>query len=246
MRSSLYSKLLLFIILFVRLAYCHGETPVLRFNVTPQGFPPYIISSPPAGIMYDVLSYIAHKQGYKIVAERIAENRVTVLLDHNKLDAHASAMEWVSSPEKYAFTDPVLKVRDVVFTRKNTPLNYQSVQDLLGHRVGVRTGYSYQSLTEYFNSGKIKRVDSSNELYLLQMLTRGRLDIAIITEHVALWLIKKNNIKTEFIIAKNAVDTTDYRLVFSKKWAGFIKKFNEELVLMKSNGHFKKILSQYR
>lgn len=246
MVNSLYRQLLIFIILFVPLAYCHGETAVLRFNVTPQGFPPYVMSNPPAGIMFDVLSHIARKRGYKIVAQRIPENRVTVLLDHNKLDAHASALEWISSPEKYAFTDPVLKVRDVVFTRKNTPLNYQSVKDLLGHRVGVRTGYSYQSLTEYFNSGKIERADSSNELYLLQMLSRGRLDIAVITEHVALWLIKKNDIKTEFIIANNAVDTTDYRLVFSKKWINFIKEFNKELVLMKNSGHFEKILSQYR
>lgn len=246
MKNSFYRQFILFFILFIPLVYSHGQESLLRFNVTPQGFPPYLLARPPSGIMYDVLSYIAQKQDYKLVAERIEENRVYVLLDNNKLDAHASALEWVSNPEKYAFTDPILQVRDVVFTRKDSSFNYQSVEGLLGHSVGVRTGYSYQSLTEYFRAGKIKRMDSNNELYLLQMLSRGRLDIAVITEHVGLWLIKNNNIKAEFSLAKNAVDTTDYRIVFSKKWLGFIEKFNAELALMKSNGHLNTILSRYR
>jgi len=246
MKSSLYSQLILLCILLMPVFSCHGDTPILRFNVTPQGFPPYVISKPPAGIMFDVLSHIAQKQGYQLVAERIPENRVYLLLDGGELDAHASALEWVESPQKYAFTDPVLKVRDVVFTRKDSALNYQTVKDLWGHSVGVHTGYSYQSLTEYFKSGKITRIDSNNELYLLQMLAKERLDVAVITEHVGLWLIKKNNIKADFTIAKNAVDTTEYRLVFSKKWQGFIKAFNKELALMKSNGHLKEILYRYR
>ena len=246
MKNSFYNQLILFFILFIPMGFSHGQESLLRFNVTPQGFPPYLLASPPSGIMYDVLGYIAQKQGYKLVAEHIKENRVYVLLDNNKLDAHASALEWVNNPEKYAFTDPVLQVRDVVFTRKDSSFNYQSVEDLLGHSVGVRSGYSYQSLTEYFRAGKIKRMDSNNELYLLQMLSRERLDIAVITEHVGLWLIKNNNIKTDFTLAKNAIDTTDYRIVFSKKWLGFIKKFNAELALMKKNGHLNTILARYR
>ncbi len=246
MKNSFYSQFILLFILFIPMAGSHGQESLLRFNVTPQGFPPYLLANPPAGIMYDVLGYIAQKQGYKLVAERIPENRVYVMLENNKLDAHASAMEWVNNPKKYAFTDPILQVRDLVFTRKDSSLNYQSVEDLFGRSVGVRTGYSYQSLTEYFRAGKIKRMDSNNELYLLQMLSRERLDIAVITEHVGLWLIKNNNIKADFTLAKNAIDTTDYRIVFSKKWLGFIKKFNAELALMKKNGHLNTILARYR
>jgi len=246
MKSGIYGQLIILFTLLMPVFYCHGDTPVIRFNVTPQGFPPYVISKPPAGIMFDVLSHIAQKQGYQLVAERIPENRVYLLLDGGELDAHASALEWVEAPQKYAFTDPVLKVRDVVFTRKDSALNYQTVKDLWGHSVGVHTGYSYQSLTEHFKNGKITRIDSNNELYLLQMLARERLEVAVITEHVALWLIKKNNIKADFTMARNAVDTTEYRLVFSKKWQGFIKQFNKDLVLMKNNGHLKRVLNKYR
>ena len=234
------------LILLLGHGFCYGQDASIRFNVTPQGFPPYVISTPPAGIMFDVLKHIAQQQNIHVVPERIPENRVYTLLDNNKLDAHASALEWVERPENYLFSDPVLKVRDVVFTRENFPFNFNKVEDLLGRSVGVHTGYSYQSLSQYFEDGKIKRLDSNNELYMLKMLSRNRLDIAIITEHVGLWLIKKNKIKQRFNISKKAVDTTDYRLVFSKNWQPFLIEFNKALAIMKANGKLKEILSRYR
>ncbi len=225
---------------------CYGQNASIRFNVTPQGFPPYVISTPPAGIMFDVLTHIAQQHNIQVVPERIPENRVYTLLDNNKLDAHASALEWVEHPEKYVFSDPVLKVRDVVFTREDYPFKFNKVEDLIGRSIGVHTGYSYQSLSQYFKNGTIKRLDSNNELYMLNMLSRNRLDIAIITEHVGLWIIKKNNITQGFNISQKAVDTTDYRMVFSKKWQPFVLEFNKGLVIMKENGKLKDILSQYR
>ena len=225
---------------------CHGLDTAIRFNVTPQGFPPYVISMPPAGIMFDVLKYIAQQQHLKIIPERIPENRVYTSLDSNKLDAHASAREWVERPEKYLFSEPVLKVRDVVFTREDSPFNFNKIEDLFGRSIGVHTGYSYQSLSKYFENGAIKRLDSNNELYMLNMLSQNRLDVAIITEYVGLWLIKKNQISQRFKISKQAVDTTEYRMVFSKKWQPFLIEFNKALAIMKANGQLTKILSLYR
>lgn len=225
---------------------CYGQGASIRFNVTPQGFPPYVISKPPAGIMFDVLKYIAQQQNLKIMAVRIPENRVYASLENNKLDVHAGAREWVERPEKYLFSEPVLKVRDVVFTREDFPFKFNKIEDLFGRSIGVHTGYSYQSLSSYFESGVIKRLDSNNELYLLNMLSQNRLDIAIITEHVGLWLIKKNQLSQDFKISKKAVDTTEYRMVFSKKWQPFLTEFNKTLAIMKANGQLKKILGLYR
>jgi len=225
---------------------CFGQDNAIRFNVTPLGFPPYIFSTPPGGIIFDVLNHIAVQHSLKVVPVRVSETRVQVLLDNHKLDAHASALEWIENPEKYLFTQPIVKVRDLVFTREDSSFNFQKIEDLYGQGVGVRTGYSYQSLTHHFKSGKIKRLDSNNELYMLNMLSRGRLDIAIITEYVGLWLIKENTVKQRFKISKNAIDTTDYRLVFTKKWQPFVNHFNKELSLMKRNGQLENILSKYR
>jgi len=234
------------IVLLLNPGLCYGQENAIRFNVTPMGFPPFVFSSPPSGIMYDVLIHVAQQQGLSVIAHRVAEDRVAVLLDNQKLDAHASAIEWMPTPQKYAFTDPILQVRDVVFSRKGTGFDYSSPADLFGRSIGVRTGYSYQSLTEHFASGAIHRTDSNSELYLLQLLARGRLGIAIITEHVGLWLIRENNLKPVYSISKKAIDTTDYRIVMTKKWQPFINAFNKELALIKSNGKLKEMLSKYR
>lgn len=44
-----------------------------------------------------------------------------------------------------------------------------------------------------------------------------------------------------FVASKTKVDSFDYRIMFTKKWQGFVDVFNRELALMKTNGELKKI-----
>ena len=49
------------------------EERVFRFNISPNGYPPYLIvdQNQPSGIMWDVVSVVAKRLGYRVIAERI-------------------------------------------------------------------------------------------------------------------------------------------------------------------------------
>jgi len=78
------------------------------------------------------------------------------------------------------------------------------------------------------------------------MALNRRVDAAVVNEVVGLWLIKENFWQGKLKIAPKAIDSVGYPIMFSRKWKPFVKKFNQELRLMKKNGSLEKILAKYR
>ncbi len=59
-----------------------SEQKTFRFNVSPSGYPPYLIleNSQPSGIMWDVVARISERLGYELVAKRVPRKRVDQML----------------------------------------------------------------------------------------------------------------------------------------------------------------------
>lgn len=239
-------RFVLFVLIYLCVNLSWSDSKEIRFNITPLSFPPYMVHEPLGGIMFDVLTQVAKKHGYRVLIQKVPENRVVTALSNNQLDVHASAIEWMPPSNAYVFTDPIVKVRDVVFMVSSHDFQLNGIESLFGHRLGVRTGYTYQSLDDHFSKGRISRIDSNSELYLLRMLENGRINLAVITEHVGLWLAAKNQFDVTFKYSKEAIDATNYRLVFSNRWQPFVEIFNQELAKMKNNGTLREIIERYR
>ncbi len=220
------------------------------FNITSKGLPPYMIKEagqPDSGIMLDVLQLIADKHNYSVKPVGIPKKREISQLDLGKLDAVPLAMEWVPHPENYAFTDPVVKARDVLFSLKSSPVRLNDIKELFGKKLGTHLGYHYPTLEDYFNSNQIQRSDAGTEKEMLGMLIYERTQGAVLNELVGQWLIKNNPLwQHQFYISKKAINQVDYRIMFNKRWHKFVKLFNQELAIMKQDGQLQAIISRYQ
>ena len=233
----------------------YGGTPAFSaqqiiFNTTPKGLPPYMIKQegqPDSGIMLDVLKAISNKHGYSIKPVGIPKKRVMSHIDLGKMDAVAQAMEWVPYPEKYLFTDSIVKIRDVLFSLKSTPVRLNNIKELFGKKLGTHLGYHYPTLEDYFSSNKIQRSDAATEKAMLGMLIFGRTEAAVLNELVGKWYIKNNPIwHHQFFISSQAINQVNFRIMFSTKWQHFVNLFNQELATMKKNGQLQRIISKYQ
>ena len=239
-------------VLFI-LCCCLGVVDILGseiivFNTTPKGYPPYMIKEvgkKESGIMVEVLQIIATKHGYILETKGIPTKRVEKLLKIGDLDATARAKEWVSNPENYEFTDVIVRARDVLFSLKKTPITFRSIEDLFDKDIGTHLGYKYPMLKTYFKDNRIRRNDTANGTAMLNMVLKERTDAAVMNELVAKWIISKNKWQEKFVISSKEVGGFDYRIMFNKKWNSFVKKFNQELTLMRQNGELEKIISKY-
>jgi len=100
------------------------------FNITPTGLPPYMVKEegqPDSGIMLDVLKAIADRHDYSVKTVGIPKKREVQQVEMGKIDAVPLAMEWVPYPEKYAFTDSIVKARDVLFSLKSIPVRLENI-----------------------------------------------------------------------------------------------------------------------
>jgi len=223
-----------------------AEENTLTLNIPEHGFPPYLINTPTGGIMYDVMVNISIKLGYQIAIINIPEKRAQLLLQQGMFDVHATAPEFQENTEPFIFTDPVVNISDVVFSRKADNFQYQKVEDLFGLTIGTMLGYGYPSLDAYIEQGKITRDDARDETTTLKKLSIGRSDAAIITNLVGLWVLKNNpSLQGKFTISTTTVDTTPLRFMMKKERLPFVKKFNQELSFIKNNGELNRIVSKY-
>lgn len=240
-----------FILLGLGSPYVFAEsTLVFRIQFQGNGFPPYVIlekGEETKGILVEVLEHIAFKHKITVHFRKLPRNRVLGLLETGGIDAAPMAKEWVSEPNRFVFTAPIARNRDVLFSLKSNPVIFSTPKDLSGIKIITRLGFKYPTFELWFKSGKIKRRDGNDEYGMLKMLLLKRGECAIINHLTGLWVIKQNpDLQNIYFVSDKEVADVGYRLVFNKKWKSFVMKFNNDLALMKKNGELKRIMSAYQ
>jgi len=242
-------RMLPLFVLLIGMGCALAADKTIRLATPAGGFPPFIVVVPGkqvSGIVVDVLREVAALHGYQIQPTDAPKKRVEQMILEGQLDAAPRAMEWSDDPQRFLFTDPVIRIRDLVFSRRQAPLNYRSPDDLLGKSLGTHLGYSYPLLTPYFDSKKILRADAGTEKSMLLMLQAGRTDALVMNEWVALWLIKTENLQDQFTASDTELDGYEYRLMFGPQWSDFVARFNRELARMKRDGRLARVIGKYR
>lgn len=225
------------------------EKQVFRFNVSPNGYPPYLIvhQNQPSGIMWDVVSVVAQRLGYTVIAEQIPRKRVDQMLLEGYIDGTPRAREWADDPEQFLFTDPVVDIEEVFFVPAESGFSYQGPDDLIAKTIVTHLGYRYPLLEPYFKEGRIRRFDVSRDKDMFTFVLHGdRFDAAIADRLVGKWILRNEGLRQHFDITSESISTYGFRLMLRKDWQSFANQFNEELAKMKKNGDLDAILANYR
>ncbi len=251
--SKYFQLVILFIIQLFWITTVAGkpEDREIIYNIGAEGWAPYNIierDGKISGIMPDVLRIIAAKYGIKVTITTFPSKRGALFLESGRVDARPKAKEWVKEPEKFIWTDPILNSVDVLIFLKDKKLDFKSLNDLIGKRIGTHFGYGYPTMEPFFASGKIERWDSHSQIHMLQMVAGGRTDAAIANKFVALWLIKKESrLQGRFDFSEKNIAEAGYRFMCTPKhyWQPFVDFFNKELIQMKEDGRLARIIEKY-
>jgi polar amino acid transport system substrate-binding protein len=225
------------------------DQKVFRFNISPNGYPPYLIvnQSAPSGIMWDVVSIISQRLGYSVVPERIPRKRVDQMLIEGYIHGTPRAREWTDNPEQFVFTDPVVKIEEVFFSPKNSDFKYETLEDLYSKTIVTHLGYLYPELEPYFSERKIRRFDVSRDRDMFTFVLHGdRFDAAVADRLVGRWILRNEGLREEFRISSKGISEYGFRLMLRPDWQSFANQFNTELARMKENGELDAILANYR
>lgn len=223
---------------------------VLRLNVSPNGYPPYLITDEDnmSGIIWDVVSHIASQLNYQVAPIKVPRKRVDELVLKGYVDATSRAIEWTKEPERFLFTDPIVHVEEVFFYPANSDFRFQSPMDLEAKTIVTHLGYQYPSLRQVFDYGIAERFDVNDDVDMFRyLLDSDRFDAAIADRLVGQWIIRNHPSMEGMLRATDSsLSNYGFRLMVRRELDGFVKDFNEKLAELKASGELDRILAAYR
>ncbi|MEC7815109.1 MAG: transporter substrate-binding domain-containing protein [Pseudomonadota bacterium] len=219
------------------------------FNVSPNGYPPYMIveGDQESGIMLDVLERIAPRIGYQVETRKIPRKRVDQMLLEDYIDGTPRAIEWTQEPEQFLFTDPIVQVEEVFFFPEGSTLDYRSPRDLFGKTLVTHLGYQYPALEPHLSAGDITRFDVSRDEDMFRYLMHGdRFHAAVADRLVGKWILRNQSAAGSFRTSSSAISEYGFRIMVRPEAAGFVEAFNRELKKLRDSGELDTILADYR
>lgn len=225
------------------------ESRTLKFNVSPNGYPPYIIVSEDdySGIIWDVVTHIADRLDYVVEPRKIPRKRVDQMLLDGYIDATPRAIEWTENPDQFVFSDPIVQVQEVFFVPVDSTFEYTTLDDLRSKILVTHLGYKYPALAPLLESGELQRFDVSEDSDMFDYLLHGRrFDAAVADRLLGQWIIRQENLQGKVRYTTNNISDYGFRLMLRPEWQPFVDQFNEELADLRASGKLEHILSSYR
>ncbi len=245
-------SLLIFLPLSLLPNLSHAEniinTRVLNINVAPKSYPPFFIreKEQESGVFLEIIQEIVKHQGKELKLMRIPRKRGNAWVAKGQNNAVVRAIEWVPDAANFLFSDPILQFKSVLVSLKSNPLEFDYLDQLRGKKLLTRLGFKYPQLQPYFDMKTITRIDADAQYKMFRLLKKGRADAAIMNEQVALWLIKKHQLKGQFNLSKSSFGVFDIRVMFNKANSEYINSFNQSLYNIKRQGAIERILKHYQ
>ncbi len=239
---------LLFCFPLFLLATISQAASVINLNIAPKSYPPFFIhdKNKDTGVFLEIVEEIVKHQGKQLNLMRIPRKRGNAWVANGSDNAVVRAIEWVPDAAEFSFSEPLLQFKSILISPKSKPLEFDNLAQLKGKKLLTRLGFKYPQLQPFFDNKIITRIDVDEQLKVFQLLKRGRADAAVMNEQVALWLIKKHQLKGQFNLSQSSFGVFDIRVMFNKANSVNLAGFNQSLDTIKSKGVIEQILRKYQ
>lgn len=115
-----------------------------KLSIAVGDWPPYFDQqAPDQGMVAKLLRDVFAEEGFEVTYHFLPWKRAYY---EAATGLHDATAVWMHAPEReqdFVYSDPVLKERFVIFHLKDQPVNWSSVEDLSGLKLGGSIGYSY-------------------------------------------------------------------------------------------------------
>lgn len=224
-----------------------AESGVLRFAVGDSWAPPYIEISrgrPTGGLMFELMEAIAAGAGLRAEYRRLPAQRVDQALASGEVDLHCLiSPKWYEHPPAAdRLGPPMVVLDDVLVAPPDSP-----PQDLKQHglRVGTVLGYRYADLEPLFAAGRLRREDAPSQAKVLEKLSRGRSDVAVV-DRLVLAHFNRGMPAAQRLVAQRLLSQTVTHCLFGARTDLPVERVRAALEGMVARGEVRRLMARYR
>ena len=218
----------------------------IRINVDAEN-PPFMFAKDgkPAGVYPALIAAAMSKAGVAITMEAKPWKRALSEIDEGK-SGIGGIYKNNERAQKYDFSEPILTENTAVYFNKSKPIDFKTVADLNGKKVGVIRGWSYgDAFDAARKAGTISTEETSSDYSNLMMLAKGRVDAVLAIEEAGEAAIAAANL-ADIEQGKTFLASNKVHLAFAKsaKQTDTLGRFNKAIAAMKQDGSLDKIVQQ--
>ncbi len=236
MRNSL-SSIMIFLLIVSSALPVRGEE---HLSLATLNWAPYVGEDlPNNGFTSEIVTRVFERAGYQVDIAFMPWARVLRRVATGEADAMYPAYQSKERIHVYAFSDPFARSYLVFYKRIEDDINYTTLQDLVGYRIGVVRGYV--NSPAFDRAGYLlKEVADSDESNLRKLL-KGRIDLVVIDRHTARHIIETRipHVADRLISLEPPLQVKPLYLAVSKKIPGYrtiVSNFNRALSETTSEG----------
>ena len=213
-----------------------------------SGDPPlsHVEGQPPAGLYYDIVTTIFNRMDIKYEIETLPFKRAL----HYAYNGDGIVVGIGKTNErslKLDFSKSIYDSTVVAFVRNDKVFNFSSIEDLKDKTVATKLGWSYgASFDQARQQNLLHAVDGKPENSFRSILL-GRIDVFVDNRLSGIETMKTLKAENAITILSHPIKIFPHYLGFKKnRHTDSIKRFNQQLDNLKSDGTYEKILSNYR
>lgn len=152
------------------------------FSVNAPGTKPYLYFDDKAnsyqGIVVDFFATMESKNAFNVIYLDTSRNRYEKTLSNNKADVFVSAENWLGNPEAFLLSDTLALHNSYLYSTRQFDASFD-IHAVDQATICTRANFIYPTLNDYFQSGKLIRLDSANQSTMTSMLLKGRCDYLV-------------------------------------------------------------------
>lgn len=238
------------IVILIALSFAIPITHARTVTLSTGEWPPYFDSSlDNHGLLAQIISEAYGNVGISVDYRFLPWSRALAMANHGNYDGSAAWSCTPSRSEDFYFSEPILPLYFVFFTRRDSDFQWQEIADLEGLTIGLTQDYAYgDQLTSAVDQGLVSTDMTASDESNFRKLQAGRIDLFPMDPLTGLQMIDQLFSEAEagqLTYHPRPIRQASYHLIFSRQQDNggeLARQFNQGLADLRSSGRFDEIL----
>lgn len=175
-------------------------------------------------------------------------NRLNVLLARDQLDLnYADSPQWNEAPaaKQFVYSVPYFELHEHLYFLAEHPARELPLEQLPTLDIGIVRGYVYQSLNPYLGDGRLRKVETSNNSTLLDLLRLKRVDAVAMVDELFEHLVATRQLDARDFVKGAQLSDAPLVIKLQQRHAGYLPALNAALQGMLDGGEVARIRQRY-
>lgn len=176
-------------------------------------------------------------------------NRLQAMLDKGQLDFnYAESPSWKEPAQaaRYVFSVPYLTVREHLYFAADNPAATLPAEQLSNLTIGMVRGYTYRKLDPAFEFRRLLKLETSQDLALLDLLQAGRVDAVAMVDDLYQSLVTTGKVDPDRFRRGAQLSEAPLSIMLQSRHAALLPQINAAIVALQGTGEIQRIRDGYR